>query len=287
MKRFIFIALVFMSSFIIFGCEYSSTNLSNESQKKAKLSCEELEYLLELDPNSEISYCLEDIIDNLIQFDEYCSLFLIENTYANKLLCLYINNDIYVESLASGDYQNIYDHCELIEYDNIESIEKVIDEQELLYVYCVYNMTIQSDLISGEKINKEIMYYENYTSKYNSSIAPNSNTNYYMLYSSKDIIEYKYIDNIDSSIRRGDMYQLLVDDLNYYIILIEQYRDENGILDEMLKQSSQKYYEDIYPHLIEDESLLITKQINDKMYYYDRVKLDLNNFIDIVKGVSE
>ena len=285
----VFIMIVYV--FLFTGCSLNELT-NNRVQWDSCLSNGEIKDILSIDENEKASYPsyeLYEVIDKTKQFPQKFSLYMV-TLKVKYFACLYIEEDYYKPDITFGDYIQIYNKCKWVTYNNDNLIEQKINGKNLVKTYLAYDMTIETDLLSNDTINRSLLYYEFY---HMNDEQKNLKPGYYLLFESKNIfdsaIKFSNFINFRRLTRNGSAFELLYEDLKYYLhfpnVISKQTLDGKIISQEnFFEIYSGDYYKIIEPYLIDAPGFTIDYKYSENIYNYTCVKLELNILIDIVGG---
>lgn len=247
--------------------------------------------ILSSENNSDLmSYNLSEVI-NMIKQSDYYTFYLTKIGEVRYYVCGYSDSMLH-EGVVIHDKQ-YYDQLKWVKFTFKSEIQKSIDELELDCVYCVHDYFVIKDVVYGIEVNKSYKFYDNITKIYinNSGEEAEINGSYLFLGKKGTIDENENnmaLFDINLLIKIGKAYYLSTDYNGIFIILNKEYnKSDSTVSQNLLKNELNEYYDDLYPYVIDDESLKIKKESNYITYEISRVKLDINEIIKIIKEENE
>lgn len=284
MKKVFSIILIFI--FVNALCSCTFNNNKNDIDKKdtsdegivVSLSNEEMIDLLCSDREFRpTNTCIGWIMDSLINNDNLSSLYLFEITSVKKVLCFYTDKRFVFELNYDqfGTYINDEEIGEWVEYRDIDFITEMRGDKKLYRTYLVYEMTVIQDIFSHTKTNYKTVFYD----EYYENKEPDIKMGYYLLYSNIDDVYSKNYINMQLMKDCGFVYEIINEDLYYYVKLLKQQRYKNETYS-ILTIEAGDYYDLIKPYLVDDSTLTISAGGLDN--YYDYTKMDISDLVEII-----
>ncbi len=286
MRKVSYIISIFFFIITLYSCAFNNNDIKKNDTSDdgvlVTLTNEEMTVLLQSEKEFQPHFtCIEWIMDSLInnQSNNLSSLYLFEITSVKNVLCLYMDKDFDIDFKYDqfGKLINDERKGQWIEYSNIDSVKEKWDGKNLSKTYFVYEMIIIKDIFSHSKINYKTVFYEEYYWNGQSNIK----SGYYLLYPYADNDYSGTYTNMRSMMDNGFVYEVIKEDLYYYIILSKQQRIDGETYD-ILGMYVGKYYDLIKPYLVDDPTL--TKKDDYYDSYIDYTKLDIYDLVEIINN---
>lgn len=287
MKKRLFIIIV-----NIVLCLFLVSCTSNKNEQLGEVvTNEEIRDVLSSNGESacEVTYTIGDMINLLKDFNNIYSIYLIEFKQIDYYICLYkdVNYGV-IDPDGRVDYTNT-DIYEWVKYVDINDVEEYRNNKKVQRIYANYSMKIVKDLMSNEVINKDLEYYGLLTFS-DETWSSNIIIGYYLLFLQKESLQKQYIQgrfliNFITLIDHNEMaYALLNENDTFYLVLNKYRKHSNGKTENLLKKRAREYFDIIDEYSICDDSLSTYDYSNNYINKTERVKLNLDLFIEIIKG---